>query len=595
MEGAMSTRALGPFRAALRVLAPVPLLAALLSTAGMGAEGDAEAPAAPPGFVRQALLDAPGVEARFTLSMEDPGYVMVSFGPEAANAGLEAEIFNPLGDSVGKNTAFNFIPGTVEIVVRDPRGRFAQAEPVPVHVEIRPEADFLEPNTEAHPAAIRLNAWYANVLAPADEDHFLIDVPESGFLRVEHQNRENRFNIHWRAAGGDRWMGGDLYEAAEGRHILKFTDASRTPELEPFRFRVTWTPPQSEEPRELALGEAVPALIARPGFVERFTLNLPQAGLLELSVMGDAPEYTVLQIRKGEEQMRGAPLRQNVAAGVYDVEVYSERRHVSPRPFHVLANLYKTTDTNEPNDSQSGAAAAALDKPVRVVLYPETDTDWFRFDIPEAGFLTLLVETSEQNRSRAASTLRVWEPAPKEADGANADTTASPAAPVEKHVPRHMNRRTARLGPFEVSPGPLWLRSTGNIRDIGHMEFVVTPEFRPASKAAEGDQVFVIGLSLNDRTRNEMAALMGASGGVYVDAENTEVLKTRMEEVKLQAEKEARRRTRARAGSGWIWLLVILAAAGGAGWYCRERLKDMAHTYAHLLRPKVTELLNRVR
>lgn len=584
----------------LRTLALLPLLALAAMESG---EEEAAAPEtlheAPAASVGQALIDTPGAEARIPLEMEAPGIVAASFTAELADKGLEAEIFNPMGESLGKGAAFNFIPGTVEVVVRDPKGEFARAEPVPVILEVRPEADFLEPNSEEHPARIRLNKWYENVLTPSDTDHFVINVREPGILHVEHQGREGRFDKALRPQAGTDWSTYGYYEAKAGRHMLRFTDRSPEPELEPFRFRVVWLPPRNDEPRELPLDTAVPVLIAQPDAREHFVVKVPQSGMLSLSVMGEAPERTVVELRAGEDRVTGAQVRKAVKAGTYEIQVYANYNNASLRPFYLLANLYRTTDAGEPNDSRAEAVPAALDEPFRISLYPGTDTDWFRFEIRQAGHLTLHLETSHENRHRAVRSLQAWAEKKKEesgetaeseekAEGGNEDGNAE--RPLEQlSVPTAVNDRATRFGPFKVSPGPLYISSFNKYRDMPRMDFAVTPEFRPAGEEKKGGQVFVIGLSLSDKAKAEMAALTDATGGVYVDAESADVLRARIEEVKRRAEREADRRL-GRSGGGWIWLVLILAAAGGAGYYYRDRLRETARIYGWFLRPNLPKM-----
>jgi hypothetical protein len=125
--------------------------------------------------------------------------------------------------------------------------------------------------------------------------------------------------------------------------------------------------------------------VTEPGYLQVNTENLPKPIDFGFTVSFFDSQGKKIPIATGDNALRVQP-------GEYSFALSNQYERSSPDLFNLKVNFLKEMDDFEPNNSLETARKISFDSPYTITLFPKKDYDYFKFNVPEPGYLELSSE-----------------------------------------------------------------------------------------------------------------------------------------------------------------------------------------------------------
>lgn len=167
----------------------------------------------------------------------------------------------------------------------------------------------------------------------------------------------------------------------------------------------------------LTFGAAVESRIAPEGDVDWFAVDAPSAGELAITIDNIDPALELsIRVWDGDFTLVTDPLVAGESralsgiadlaeSGRYFLEVVSDSRSASQRPWTLEVSLAPTVDTGEPNNRLGDATWIGDDQSVQANILPAYDDDWYWLEVDDAGELSIEIDNVAETMTMS---VRVW-------------------------------------------------------------------------------------------------------------------------------------------------------------------------------------------
>jgi hypothetical protein len=450
----------------------------------------------------------------FVLEAPGPGYLRVVWGATPNGLTPWCDFYREVvhqGTDLVRTEG-----GKVHVRLTDRWGGWSSPETFRVSFEFVEENDLLEPNDAPKLAtAIENNLPYDVILAPAgDQDWFLVTAPGQGYLVPEVLEGPD-FQTAWvfrPVAEGSEEMTSPVFATAGGPVLLRFSTRWGGADFNPYRIRVRFVPEsdqlESATAATATIGTWYTVSFATAGDVDRCILNVERRSYCNISWTGFPKGWEMAWTLKPENGEAAAWQGWGgLQAGRYEVSWREKNGKSSFATFRLRFNLEEDPDRAEPQDDRASATPLRFNESRETHLLTDSDVDWFRVEVPEAGILYVLESQAWSLGAKAEHFSITLE----DASG--------------KQVPCHEvgKRKFGRI--FSVSPGTWYIRA-GTAAEYSHL--VLTVDLATSAKIDVKDihpsgVVFgFIGLDVDPATNAALEILARASGGVFRNATSSE-------------------------------------------------------------------------
>ncbi len=288
-----------------------------------------------------------------------------------------------------------------------------------------------EPNDSVKTAAkVVLGEEISFAIHPqGDKDYFEVEVPEAGYLNavVTEPAKGLTYNYRFvRKTEGDMFKGegeeiqnteeSNAVRVSKGTYVIGVWDRWNKKPSGPQegKLKFVFVPEMDDyEPNnsvknaeKVQLGEEISFAIYPRWDKDYFEVDVPKAGYLNVVVTEPAEDltYNYRFVKKTEGDMfkggAGEEIQDTeesnavrVTKGTYMIGV-SDRWNKKPSSLQkgkLKFVFVPDMDKYEPNDSVKNAAKVALDEEISFAIYPRWDKDYFKVEVPEAGYLNAVV------------------------------------------------------------------------------------------------------------------------------------------------------------------------------------------------------------
>jgi hypothetical protein len=326
-------------------------------------------------------------------------------------------------------------PGAFWLEVRDAANDAASQETAMLTLSLTPQEDGYEPNNA--PSTARLmpanGRSRLNVFPTGDVDMLRFALDRPGELAVRAYEVPPELDIAmqlldadhasvggWALAprpGGETWASFSIKKP--GMYILEIRDgANDQRSAEAFTLESTFTPsPDAFEPNdtlatttELSSDGEWPMTMFPRGDVDHARLEIEQPGELRLSAVNvpknldiafrvlnaDQRDLTgwIVAPRPGGDTVGSVDL----PAGSYFIEIRDANNDQSSvEPFTMKAQLVRSPDNYEPNDSSALATPISPGGSLQFAILPLSDADWFKLRVDRPGELAISIDEGPAN------------------------------------------------------------------------------------------------------------------------------------------------------------------------------------------------------
>ncbi|MFO8056853.1 MAG: hypothetical protein R6V10_06125 [bacterium] len=327
-----------------------------------------------------------------------------------------------------KSNAIRVREGTYYTAVYERWGKESPSD-IPCKLVYTKEMDPHEPNNTVQNAKkVSLDEELSFAIYPrGDKDYFKVEVPEAGYLNVvvTEPVKDLTYNYRFvRKTEGDIFKGGEIQDTeksnavrvSKGTYIIGVRDRynKKPSDFQEGKLKFVFVPEMDphepndtiENAAEVPLDEEIPFAIYPRGDKDYFQVEVPEAGYLNAVVTEPAEDltYNYRFVRKSEEDIfkagKGEEIQDTeksnavrVSKGTYIIGV-RDRWNNKPSSFQegkLKFVFMPEMDPHEPNDTVKNAKKVPLDEEISFAIYPRGDKDYFKVEVPEAGYLNAVV------------------------------------------------------------------------------------------------------------------------------------------------------------------------------------------------------------
>jgi uncharacterized caspase-like protein len=327
-------------------------------------------------------------------------------------------------------------PGAYWIQLGDGNNNAESSTSFVTYIDFTAADDPLEPNDTIGAAAPipATTTFWPTIYPRGDIDWYKIWVPEPGLLQLTASNVDDKLDIYMRVLDlnegtvmgwvGPARQGGDTVADAElsapGTYLIQVSDGNNdASSVKPFKFEAAFRPVSDPAEPNNSVSEAVivpptsewKAAIFPRGDTDWLAIDVDHPGELTLWA-SNSPEELDIHVRVQNADAKDVlgwtgPARQGgdvvgvadlPAPGRYFINVVDGNNNASsPELFDLSLTYIAQPDQYEPNNGPAEAAPLTLGGQIAFNILPRGDNDWFRFEVPSAGELAVVIEEVADN------------------------------------------------------------------------------------------------------------------------------------------------------------------------------------------------------